>query len=474
MRPRRLILPLLLSSALASLASDAPAHWSRFRGSNGLGIAPTGSPPVHFGPATNVVWKTALPPGHSSPCIWGNRIFLTGLENGKLLSICLDRRNGQRLWHREVPAEKIEATHQIANPACPTPTADAERVYTYFGSFGLLCYDHEGNEQWYRQLPPPIVEFGTGTSPILTGELLLLVCDQDMDSYLLAVDRRTGKTVWKTDRSEFHRNFATPFVWRHDGIEELAVSGGLFLVSYDPKTGRERWRVGGLSRIVNASPVAGEGLLFVSSWNLGSGPTDRVHMPPFEEAVRELDKNGDGGLTITEIPTGPIKQRFSIMDFNKDGKVTAAEWNTMAHMFAKAENSVFAVRPGGQGDITATHVVWKSTRSLPYISSPLYYQGRLYTVKSGGLASCYEAKTGKVLYQDERLGAMGDYYASAVAADNRVYFVSQLGEVVVVQAGDTLNILARNKLDAQVFATPAIVGNVLYVRTTKHLYAFGK
>jgi len=220
MRPRRLILPLLLSSALASLASDAPAQWPRFRGPDGLGIATTGSPPIHFGPTTNVLWKVPLPSGHSSPCIWGERIFLTGLENGKLMSFCLERGTGRRLWQREVPAEKVESTHKLSNPACPTATADAERVYVYFGSFGLLSYDHDGNEQWYHQLPPPIVEFGTGPSPILAGNLLILICDQDVGSYLLAVDRRTGKTAWQTDRSEFRRSFATPFVWRHDGIED--------------------------------------------------------------------------------------------------------------------------------------------------------------------------------------------------------------------------------------------------------------
>ena len=474
MRPRRLILPLLLSSALASLASDAPAHWPRFRGPDGLGIAPSGCPPVYFGPATNVLWKTALPPGHSSPCIWGQRIFLTGLENDKLVTFSLDRRNGKRLWQRETPAEKIEPSHRISSPACPTPTADAERVYSYFGSFGLISYDHDGNEQWYRQLPPPIVEFGTGTSPILHGNLLILLCDQDMDSFLLAVDRRTGKTAWKTDRSKFRRSFATPLVWRHDGREELAVPGGLYLVGYDLQTGRERWRVGGMSRLANASPAAGGGLLFVSSWNVGGSPTDRVDMPPFAEAAVKQDLNKDGVFTIDEIPVGPIRQRFTIMDFDKDGKVTPAEWNEMAQMFAQSENSVFAVRPEAHGDKPAAQLVWKSTRSLPYIPSPLFYQGRLYTVKNGGLASCYEAQTGKVLYQDERLGVMGDYYASLVAADNRIYVASQLGEFAVLQAGDTLNVLARNKLGDQVFATPAIVGDVLYVRTAKHLYAFGK
>ena len=146
----------------------------------------------------------------------------------------------------------------------------------------------------------------------------------------------------------------------------------------------------------------------------------------------------------------------------------------MAEMFLKAGNAVLAIRPGGTGDITATHLAWKSTRSLPYVSSPLYYQGRLFTVKNGGLASCYEAASGKIFYQDERLDAPGDYYSSAIAADGRIYLASQKGVLLVLAAGDTLEVLARNDLREQVMATPAIVGDTLYVRTAGHLYAFGR
>ena len=168
------------------------------------------------------------------------------------------------------------------------------------------------------------------------------------------------------------------------------------------------------------------------------------------------------------------RERFSQMDLNKDGFVTSTEWQLMAEMFAKAGNAVLAIRPGGKGDITSTHLAWKATRSLPYVSSPVYYQGRLYTVKNGGLASCYEAKTGKPLYQDERLDAGGDYYASLIAAGGRIYAASQQGVVTVWEAGDQLKILARNDVGEQVMATPAAVGNALYVRTAGHLYEFGQ
>ena len=150
-----------------------------------------------------------------------------------------------------------------------------------------------------------------------------------------------------------------------------------------------------------------------------------------------------------------------------------AEWVLMADMFTKAGNAVLAIRPGGQGDITASHLAWKATRGLPYVCSPVYYRDCLYTVKNGGLVSCYDAKTGKPNYQDERLNAGGDYYASLVAADGRIYAVSQQGVVVILEAGAQLKVLARNELDEQVMATPAIIGNTLYLRTANNLYAFG-
>ena len=448
------------------------ANWPQFRGPGGLGIGEGPEPPTHFNSNSNVLWKTELPAGHSSPCIWGNKIFQTGYDGKKLETICLDRTTGTVLWRETAPAERIEPAHKIANPAASTTTTDGESVYSYFGSFGLLAYDFNGKEKWRRPLPAPMVEFGTGTSPILAGDLLIVVCDQDQGSYLLAMDKRTGKTAWRTDRSEFRRSFSTPCVWKHEGTEELVVPGSIWLTSYNLKDGSERWRYSGTSRVANSTPVFGDGLLFNASWNIGSDPGDRITMPPFEEFAGENDQSKDGKLAREEIPAGPVRDRFSQMDLNKDGMVTPAEWQNMRDMFANAENAVIAIRPGGKGDITKSHVAWKSTRSLPYVSSPLFYRGRLYTVKNGGLLSCYEAKSGKVFYQDERLDAPGDYYASAVAVGEKILVASQKGMVTVLAAGDAFEVLARNDLREQVFATPAIVDGTLYLRTASALFAF--
>jgi outer membrane protein assembly factor BamB len=360
----------------------------------------------------------------------------------------------------------------MGSPATATAVCDSDLVYVYFGSFGLLAYDHSGTERWRKALPTPVVEFGASASPILAGDRLIQVCDQDEGSYVLAVDPHDGKTLWKADRPEFRRSFATPLLWEHDGSAELVVPGSIWLRSYNLADGSERWSYSGTSRVACSSPTAGDGLLFSASWNVGGDSEDRITMPPATEFFAEHDHDKDGKLTSDEIPPGPIRDRFSQMDLNKDKIVTAAEWETMRAMFARAGNALLAIRPGGKGDVTQSHLAWKTTRSLPYVSSPLFYNGRLYTFKNGGLASCYEARTGKVLYQDERMSAPGDYISSSVAAGENIYVASQKGTVVVMRAGDRFEVRARNELGEEVQTTPAIVDGTIYLRAAHHCYAF--
>jgi outer membrane protein assembly factor BamB len=223
--------------------------------------------------------------------------------------------------------------------------------------------------------------------------------------------------------------------------------------------------------------VAGDGTLIVSSWNVGGDAGARITMAPWDEFLAANDKNHDGVLTADEFPPGPIKDRFSQIDVNKDGRVTKEEYENMRDMFAQATNQLFAIKPGGRGDITDSNVMWKVTRHLPYVSSPLCYHGRVYAIKNGGLASCYDARTGATIFQAERMDAPGDYYSSPVAADDRVYVASQKGIVTVIDAhseATQLHVLARNDLGEQIFATPAVLDGRIYLRTEKHLFAFGE
>jgi outer membrane protein assembly factor BamB len=291
---------------------------------------------------------------------------------------------------------------------------------------------------------------------------------------MIALDVKTGADVWKVDRSEFRRGFSTPFIWKHDGIEELIVCGSLWTRSYDLKDGRQRWSVRGMARVSNASPSTADGVLLLTSWNVGGDEDDRVLMDPHDAFLAAQDADKDGLLTLEEFPKGKIKDRYSQIDANKDGKVTKEEYEVLRGMFADAVNQLFAIKPGGTGDITDTHVLWQQSKHLPYVSSPVVANGRVFTMKSGGLASAYDAQSGSPIYQAERVDASGDYYASAVTAEDRVYIVSQRGTVVVLDAkSDTLYVLARNELKAPVFASPAILDGVIYMRTDKHLMAFG-
>jgi hypothetical protein len=240
-------------------------------------------------------------------------------------------------------------------------------------------------------------------------------------------------------------------------------------VAYDLRDGKERWFVRGLPNEMVASPTAGDGLIFVAGWTHGAGVS---RVPPFDELAEAGDRDKDGRLTQAEA-AGPARQHFFYIDADKDGSITRAEYETMAAIFSESKNVCLAIRPGGHGDVTDTHVVWKQTRGLPYVPTPLCYEGRVYLVKNGGLASCFDAQTGRVHYLEERLGALGDYYSSPVAAGGRVCAISQQGVAVVSRSGDALEVLARIPLGEPVLATPAIEGGRLYVRTKSWLYAFG-
>ncbi len=468
---RRSIALAAICAAFFSPQSHPDDAWPQFRGPNGSAVSLSGNFPIHFGPNSNVVWKTALPSGHSSPCIWGNKIFLTGFAEGQLQTICLDRVDGKISWRRSLTPGRIERGASTGNPAASTPATDGQRVYVYFGAFGLAAYDFEGTEIWRKPLPVPVTQHGAGTSPIVADGRVVLSSDQDVDSYLLAVDAQTGKTIWKTARDEFRRGFSTPLFWPPDRPEVIVLPGTLRLVAYDFKTGAARWHVNGLPNEMVASPAAGDGLIFVAGWTPGAGSRS---LPTFEALLEQGDRDHDGRLTREEAPPGPARQHFLYIDANKDGFATRDEWESIARIFASSENVLIAVRPGGLGDVTATRVLWKQKRGLPYVPSPLFYDHRVFLIKNGGLVSSFDAKTGRACYQEERIGVVGDYYSSPVAAAGKICVASQSGAVTILKSGETLEVLARNNLGEPIIATPAIVGETLYVRTLNFLYAFSE
>jgi outer membrane protein assembly factor BamB len=456
-------------------AFASESWWPQFRGPNCSGVSETAHPPAAFGPGTNQLWKVAVPGGLSSPVVWGDRIFLTAFDAGKLEIRCHARNDGKLLWKRSVPVEKLEEFHATeGSPATSSCAADGRRVVSYFGSYGLICHDFAGKELWRH--PLPLAEtaggFGTGSSPTLAGGLVLLNRDLLKRCSLLAVDLKTGKRAWETARPDVSQSYGSSIVWKHNGVDEVVMSGSLKLKAYDLKTGVERWSLTGMPSFTCTTPVVGDGLVFFAGWAPGKGD---FPMPTFEQTAATYDKNKDGAITPDEVKGTPLEAFFRAQDLNGDGKITAEDVEGMKAMMAKGENLLVAVRPGGKGELDGSNVAWKQTRGLPYVPSPLHYRGRIYLVKDGGMVSCYDAKTGQPAYQQERLNALGSYYASPVAADGRVIVASLDGKVTVFAAGgDTPKILHQAEFNERIATTPALVENQLYLRTPTALYAFGK
>jgi outer membrane protein assembly factor BamB len=339
---------------------------------------------------------------------------------------------------------------------------------------------------WKKPLPFPGTTFGSGSSPILAGDLLLLAYQGKVAS-LLAVQRQTGVTVWKKDRPRFGAGYATPLLLKEDATTEILLVQPRGVVAYDLKDGAELWWVSGLFGGGIPSPALGDGLVFAVAHFPGGDPEDRMKFPVFEDLIKKYDANKDGLLGQKELPndlvfynrgsTNPddnivMDDMFPFIDKNRDGRLSREEWSEAQDAFAKRESAMLAIRPGGKGEIPKKHIVWKEQRALPEVPSPLYYRGRLYVVTNGGIASCYDAQTGKMLYR-QRLGTSGFFYASPVAGNGNLYAASYNGVLVVFKAGDQCHVLARNNLGEQIVATPALVDGRIYVRTQGHLYAFG-
>jgi outer membrane protein assembly factor BamB len=463
---------LIVTSAACAAYAATPA-WPAFRGPNSSGVATDATPPVKISPTNSVLWKIQVPWSPSSPCIWGDQLFLTTFADNELQTRCYQCQDGKLSWSRGVKAEKLETFHSTeSSPAAPTPATDGQRVVSYFGSFGLVCYDLKGNELWRHPLPVALSlgGYGTASSPVIAGNLVVVSRDRDEQSSLLAVDLPTGKTVWEVPRPDSYGSFGTPIIWQNSSLAEVVVPGSLRLKGYALETGKEDWLVEGVTAYACTTPVVGDGLLFFAAWSDGKADDP---LPTWEKFLEEHDKNKDGVVTLDEFDEAS-RDFYRGFDVNRDGKIDKTDWDQIMASLAKGENVLVAVKPGGRGNISQTHVAWKATRGLPYVASPLFYDGRIYLIKNGGMISSFEAKSGKPFYIQERLEAAGNYYSSPVAADGRIYIASVPGKLTVVKAGgEKPEILHQAEFGERIFATPALAGDKLFLRTRSTLYAFG-
>ncbi len=455
-----------------SLHSPA-AEWRQFRGPNASGVSEETNLPVEFGPKQNVIWKTPLPPGHSSPVLTEDRIFLTAVDDKKLFTFCLDRSSGKILWRREVPRDRDEKRHDSNTPASPSPVTDGKNVWVFFGDFGLISFGPDGNERWRMRLGPFNNPMGMGASPVLAGDKLLMNCDQESGSILLAVGKDDGKVRWRKERPDFTRGFSTPILYKPDrGALQALVTGSYRLVAYEVETGNPVWWLRGLTWQLKPTPVLGRDTIYIQGWAGGSDTGQQEQIPPFEEALRKMDKNQDGKLSKEETDDS-IRKDWDSVDLDRDGYLNERDWQ-LYQSRRSAQNALLAFRLGGREDMTEKSFLWRYEKSLPNVPSPLLYDNVLYMLKEGGILTSFDPATGKVLKQGRLNGALDQYFSSPVGADHKVYTSSQAGKISVLKAGGEWEILATNDLEDECYATPAIADQRLYIRTKGALYCFGK
>ena len=425
---------------LAIVSNAVPLHaenWPQWRGPNGNGVSQEQDLPVAWNAHRGIIWKTDLPEwGTSTPCIWGDSIFVTADQDGKLLVLKLNKTNGEILWTKEIGSgeakrmplrlktdeeRREQRFHQLHNLASPSPITDGKHVVIHFGNGELAALDFNGNILWQRNLQQDYgtytIWWGHANSPVLFENSVISVCMQDslagiaepmVESYVVAHDLRTGRQKWKTPRmtgakAEENDAYTTPLLYTSDEGPRLVVMGGNQLDAYDPGSGQQLWFLPG---ITGGRTVA--------------GPT-----------------YADGLIYVVQGKSGPL----------------------------------LAVKAGGKGELKRDAIQWRDEQGTPDSCTPVVWEDLLFTVTDRGVARCYDAKTGHLKWTER---VKGDYKASPVAADGRIYFLNTTGLCTVVSASPRFDRLAENQVDADTIASPAVSDGRLYFRGRSALYCVGK
>ena len=491
--PVRFIAALILALFCVGQAMAIDNEWPRFRGPNGTGVSGATNLPVEFGPEKNVVWKTSLPPGHSSPVLARTRIYVTAhtpidaknKADYQLFVIALDRKTGKELWQREIPRVHKGRLENVNGPASASPVTDGENVYAFFQDFGLIAFDAVGKEKWRMPLGPFNIFYGYGASPILVDDKVILSVDQDLGAFLLAVDKNTGKLKWKIDRPQVISGYSTPTVYQpKQGAKQLIIPESFQLSAYSVADGKRVWWVRGLACEMKSVVSYDDEYLYVNGWGFPQNqPGQQIPTVSFAEGLAKYDEDKDGVIAKSELEkvdraSGDkmgflLKVAFEAFDLDRDQKLNARDWEIFRAMMA-SENGLLAIKIGGEGDMTEKAIRWKYQRPVPQVPSTLLYGGVLFMVNDSGILLAIDPSSGNVLKQGRLKGAIDKYFASPVGADGKVFLVSQDGTASVVEAKGDWEILAVNPLDDEVFATPAIADGKIYVRTKSTLYAFAK
>lgn len=481
----------VLSTMEISVAQQEGSQttWPQFRGPKGAAIAKDQEIPFEFTDGENTLWKIPVPLGSSSPIVWDKRIFLTGHDDRNVMVLCYDRATGGELWRKTKPSAFAEDyLHEDCSPAAATSCTDGQRVISFFGTFGLIAHDFSGNELWQHRIQNRSASFGSASSPILYGNRVFFLRDTAEYSALLCLDAQTGEEVWKAERNAFTDSFSTPFIWEFGESSEVVVAGSGALDSYDCSTGRKKWTVTGLPAFICPSPVAKGDRLVFGAWTTahvagaertraGFGTDLKLTNEESTNAsafIKRFDKDGSNTVTQDELPESRSRDAFLFLDHDKSGSWDESEIQSFFDKeAAPGRNILVAVRGGGSGDVTQTHVLWESGKNLPYVASPLIHKDRVYCLKKGGLLTSWELSTGK-MDRPMRLGIGGEFYATPVAIGEILLIAAERGAVIIVSVADKHpEIVAENDFDESIFATPAVVDNKIYLRTAANLYAFG-
>ena len=449
--------------------------WTMFRGMNGSGVFETEGLPAEIGPETNVIWQVDLPKGYSSPVLTKDYILLTAHEDQDLFTFCLSRESGDVIWKTKAPRPRQEKLDNRNNAASPSVVTDGQNVFVFFADFGLLAYNLDGQELWQVPLGPFNNVHGMGVSPILADDLVVLVCDQNVGSFIIALNKETGEIAWKKDRPEATSGHSTPILYQPaNGDLEILVPGSFFLTSYVAATGEKLWWVGGLSFEMKSTPVIWQDMVFINGYATPMNqPENIVELPDFETAIKDFDKNNNRKLSQSELPREPEYGWFSFVDLHADGELDEADWNYFKAALASL-NGMLAIKLGGKGDMTMESTIWTYHRSIPQLPSPLIYKDILYMINDGGYVTSFHPESGEIIEKGRLPDGGTHFYASPVASDGKIFIISRRGKVSILEAGGSIKPIANGDLGELCFATPAISDGRMFVRTVSQLYCFGE
>ena len=346
-------------------------QWDRFRGPNGVGVNETHGIPAEFGPGKNLIWRTVIPPGHSSPVLSRHRVFLTAVENERLYTLAFDAKSGKIIWRSQAPRPRREKLHSLNHPASPTPVVDGENVYVFFPDFGLLSYNWEGRERWRVPLGPFSNVYGVAVSPIVADDNVIVVIDQSKDSFILAVAKKDGRIKWRQLRPQALSGSSTPVVLKRANASSLILAPSSFRMdAYSAADGEPVWWLQGLPSEMKSGPVVHGDRVYLSGYNTPENdPGKQVPLAGWEELVAKSDSNKNGVIEKNE--SDQRTQRYwMFIDLDQNGSLDAREWNLFVAVMT-AENGLYAYRLGDRGDLTG-NLLWKYQRAVPQLPSVLY------------------------------------------------------------------------------------------------------